>query len=233
MLYGNSNENKKHSWCCGTPKTRIFIARCRNWRKSEVVDHVIIIYRCSRSIKYFHLLPWSVIASDERNQRAKFWYSALSTFRDIDLRIWKRFCVIQANGVSNIDQIWRGCNTLSTINCSNLVHLCWAVPEILDRENGEIVYKMAAGRRTKEASDVKFGTRASFIELYLWSKFGDPSSYGVQTQMPSRRRRRRRRSTRPMPRTPSPTPLGSGVKNKKKSIPILSTAPSINNVFYI
>ena len=69
---------------------------------------------------------------------------------------------------------------------------------------------MATSGRTKVASDVKFGVGAYFIELYLWSKFGDPSSYGVQTQMPSRRRR----STRPVPRTPSPTPLGSGVKNE-------------------
>ena len=96
--------NKRHSWCCGTPEPRIFIARCRNWRK-----HIIIIYRCSRSIKYFNLLPWSVIASGGRNQRAKFGCRALNTFRDIGLRIWKWFCVIQANGVSNIDQIWRGC----------------------------------------------------------------------------------------------------------------------------
>ena len=98
------NKNKKHSWCCGTPEPRIFIARCRNWRK-----HIIIIYRCSRYIKYFHLLPWSTIASGVRNQLAKFGYSALSTFRDIGLRIWKRFCVIQTNGVSNSDQIWRRC----------------------------------------------------------------------------------------------------------------------------
>ena len=47
---------------------------------------------------------------------------------------------------------------------------------------------MSASGRTKVASDVKFGMGASFIKLYLWSKFGDPSSYGVQTQMPSRRR---------------------------------------------
>ena len=96
--------NKKHSWCCGTPEPRIFIARWRNWRK-----HIIIIYRRSRYIKYFHLLPWSTIASGVRNQLAKFGYSALSTFRDIGLRIWKRFCVIQTNGVSNSDQIWRRC----------------------------------------------------------------------------------------------------------------------------
>ena len=99
--------NKKHSWCCGTPEPRIFIVRCRNWQK-----HIIIIYRCSLSIKYFHLLPWSVIASGGRNQHAKFGCSALNTFRDIGLRIWERFCVIQANGVSNIDQIWRGCSEL-------------------------------------------------------------------------------------------------------------------------
>ena len=47
--------------------------------------------------------------------------------------------------------------------------------------NLKIVYKMAASGRTEVASDVKFGVGASFIELYLWSKFGDPSSYGVQT----------------------------------------------------
>ena len=35
---------------------------------------------------------------------------------------------------------------------------------------------MAASGRTEVASDVKFGVDASFIELYLWSKFGDPSS---------------------------------------------------------
>ena len=80
---------------------------------------------------------------------------------------------------------------LSSIACSNLMHLFPTVPEILHREIWKIVYKMATSGRTEEASDVKFGVRASFIELYLWSKFGDPSSYGVQTQMPSRRRRRR------------------------------------------
>ena len=36
---------------------------------------------------------------------------------------------------------------------------------------------MSASGRTKVASDVKFGVGADFIELYLWSKFGDPSSY--------------------------------------------------------
>ena len=66
-------------------------------------------------------------------------------------------------------------------------------PRILKK----IVYKMAASGRKEVASDVKFGAGASFIELYLWSKFGDPSSYGVQTLTASRRRRRR--STRPMP----------------------------------
>ena len=40
---------------------------------------------------------------------------------------------------------------------------------------------MAANGRTTVASDVKFGVGASVIELYLWFKFGDPSSYGVQT----------------------------------------------------
>ena len=73
---------------------------------------------------------------------------------------------------------------------------------------------MSASGRTKVASDVKFGVGASFIKLYLWSKFGDPSSYSIETHK-SLQRRRRRRSTRPMPRTPSPTPLGSGVKNYK------------------
>ena len=47
----------------------------------------------------------------------------------------------------------------------------------------KIFYKMAASGRTEVANDVKFGMGASLIELYLWSKFGDPSSYGVQTQM--------------------------------------------------
>ena len=46
---------------------------------------------------------------------------------------------------------------------------------------------MTANGRTEVASDVKFGVGASFIELYLWSKFGDPSSYGVPTLKPSRR----------------------------------------------
>ena len=61
---------------------------------------------------------------------------------------------------------------------------------------------MAASGRTEVASDVKFGVGASFIELYLWSKFGDRSSNGLQTLTVSRRRRRRRRrrwSTRPIP----------------------------------
>ena len=40
---------------------------------------------------------------------------------------------------------------------------------------------MAASGRTEVVSDVKFGVRASFIELYLRSKFGDPISYNVQT----------------------------------------------------
>ena len=44
---------------------------------------------------------------------------------------------------------------------------------------------MAASGRTEVASDVKFGVGASFIELYLWSKFGDLSS------MVSKRSRRR------------------------------------------
>ena len=34
---------------------------------------------------------------------------------------------------------------------------------------------MAGGGRTEVSSDVKFGAGASFIELYLWSKFGDPA----------------------------------------------------------
>ena len=38
---------------------------------------------------------------------------------------------------------------------------------------------MAVSGRKEVASDVKFGVGASFIELYLWSKFGDPSSYDV------------------------------------------------------
>ena len=40
---------------------------------------------------------------------------------------------------------------------------------------------MAASVRTEVANDLKFGVEASFIELYLWSKFGDPSSYSVLT----------------------------------------------------
>ena len=36
---------------------------------------------------------------------------------------------------------------------------------------------MTDSGRTEVANDVKFGRiGASFIELYLWSKFGDPSS---------------------------------------------------------
>ena len=54
---------------------------------------------------------------------------------------------------------------MSTINCSNLVHLCLAVPEILDWEIWKVVYKMAASGRTEVTSDVKFGDWASFIEL--------------------------------------------------------------------
>ena len=46
---------------------------------------------------------------------------------------------------------------------------------------------MSASGRTEVASDVKFGTGASFIELYLWSKFGDPSSYSIQTHTSLRR----------------------------------------------
>ena len=40
---------------------------------------------------------------------------------------------------------------------------------------------MGASGRREVASDVKFAVGASFIELYIWFKFGDPSSYGVQT----------------------------------------------------
>ena len=40
---------------------------------------------------------------------------------------------------------------------------------------------MAASGRTEVASGVKFGVGASFIELYLWSKFGDRSSNGLKT----------------------------------------------------
>ena len=32
---------------------------------------------------------------------------------------------------------------------------------------------MTASGRTEVASDVKFGVGAYFIELYLWSKFGE------------------------------------------------------------
>ena len=74
---------------------------------------------------------------------------------------------------------------LSTIGCSNLVHICLAVPEILNREVRKIVFKMAASGRTEVASDVKFGVGASFVELYLWSKSGDRSSNGLQTLMVS------------------------------------------------
>ena len=38
--------------------------------------------------------------------------------------------------------------------------------------------------RTEVANDVKFGEEASFIELYIWSKFGDqqpPNAHGVMT----------------------------------------------------
>ena len=49
---------------------------------------------------------------------------------------------------------------------------------------------MAASGRTEVASDVKFGVGASVIELYLGSKFGDPSSYSVPTLKPSRRKHR-------------------------------------------
>ena len=41
----------------------------------------------SRSIKYFHLLPWPVIASGGRNQHTKFGCRALNKFRDIGLHI--------------------------------------------------------------------------------------------------------------------------------------------------
>ena len=118
-----------------------------------------------------------------------------------------------------------------TINCTNFVYLRWTVSEILDREIWKIVYKITASGRTEVASDVKFGVGASFNELHLWPKFGDPSSNGLQTLTVSRRRRRRRRrrrwrSTRPMPETPSPTPLGSGVKKertiRRKRVPFFS-----------
>ena len=46
---------------------------------------------------------------------------------------------------------------MSFIACLNLVHLCLAVPEILDREIRKVVYKMAASGRTEVANDVKFG----------------------------------------------------------------------------
>ena len=61
----------------------------------------------------------------------------------------------------------------------------------------KIVYKMAASGRTEVASDVQFGVGATFIKLYLWSKFGNRSSNGHQTLTVSRQRRRR--STRPNP----------------------------------
>ena len=46
----------------------------------------------------------------------------------------------------------------------------------------------ASDERTEVAIDVKFGVGVSLIELYLWSKFGDRSSNGLQTLTVSRRR---------------------------------------------
>ena len=108
----------------------------------------------------------------------KIGLSALRRFGDMDLRIWKRLCVIQTNGVSYNQKILRKCRRCWALN---LVHLCLAVSEILDREMRKIVYKMAASGGTKVASGVKFGGGTSVIKLYLWWKFGDPSSYGVST----------------------------------------------------
>ena len=61
------------------------------------------------------------------------------------------------------------------------MQLCLAVPEILDREIWKTVYKMAAIGRTEVDSDAKFGVTASFVKLYLWSKFDDRNSNGLQT----------------------------------------------------
>ena len=96
------------------------------------------------------------------------------------------------------------------------MHLCPAVPEILDREIWKIVYKTAASGRTEVANDVKFGVWASFIELYTsglnlvilgytvfqrWSRHdgdGDGDDDGVCGLSHKRL---------------SPTSLGSGVKH--------------------
>ena len=124
---------------------------------AEIDEKTIIIYRCSRSIKYFNLLPWSVIASGGRNQRAKFGQCVkyIPRYRPAYLKTVLRYTgEWSEQSRSNLEGMYK---MLSTIACSNLVHFCWAVPEILDREIWEIVNKMAAGGRTEVASDVQFG----------------------------------------------------------------------------
>ena len=58
----------------------------------------------------------------------------------------------------------------------------------MDREIWKIVNKMAASGRKEVASDVKFGMEASFVEIYLRRKYGDPTSNGIQSLSVSPRR---------------------------------------------
>lgn len=46
-----------------------------------------------------------------------------------------------------------------------------------------MVYKMAASGGAEVVNDAKVGVNASFIEFYVWCKFGDPCSYGIQTRV--------------------------------------------------
>ena len=99
-------QHKKHSWCCGTPEPRTFVARCHH---GYLRKHKISIWSCRRSVKYSHLILGALITKVRRNQRSKFDWSALSRFGDMSLRTWKRFCDLQTNGVIYNHKICRRC----------------------------------------------------------------------------------------------------------------------------
>ena len=153
------NINKKHSWCCGTPEPRIFIARCQNWRK-----RIIIIYRCSRSIKYFHLPPLSVIASGGRNQSAKFGCRALNTFRstsgpnlvNLALMVSKRRCRHDGDGVRVLSH-----KRLRQLRWARALkmHKFWSIVQLI-------------AKMSLKMMNVKLGTTApSALRLWTWRTF--------------------------------------------------------------